>query len=158
MLYRVHLATSGIRTHTVVTDTDCTGEDRAFLKCVLRLVIVEYVLLHSWIIYNRAWICASVSGFEIVTSYHFLYFFFLLKKSTICWGIHVQLTTMTALWIIATIGFRVMVFNATFNNIPVISWRSVYWWRKPEYQEKITDLSKVTYKLYLPICEEYSFI
>jgi len=78
-----------------------------------------------------------------------------------------MLTTMTALWIVATIGsyvvflsirFRVLVFNATFNNIPVISWRSFYWWRKLEYQEKITDLSKVTYKLYLPICEEYSFI
>ena len=25
-----------------------------------------------------------------------------------------------------------MVFNATFNNISSISWRSVYWWRKPE--------------------------
>jgi hypothetical protein len=35
-----------------------------------------------------------------------------------------------------------MVFNATFNNIPVISWRSVFfWWRKPEYPEKTTDLS-----------------
>jgi len=28
----------------------------------------------------------------------------------------------------------VMVFNATFNNISVISWR-----RKPEYPEKTTD-------------------
>jgi len=25
-----------------------------------------------------------------------------------------------------------MVFNAIFNNISVISWRSVLWWRKPE--------------------------
>jgi hypothetical protein len=31
---------------------------------------------------------------------------------------------------------RVLVFNATF------------WWRKPEYQEKTTDLSQVTDKLY----------
>jgi hypothetical protein len=29
---------------------------------------------------------------------------------------------------------RVMVFN----NILVISWQSVFWWRKPEYSEKIT--------------------
>jgi hypothetical protein len=43
---------------------------------------------------------------------------------------------------------RVMVFNATSNNISVISWRLVYWWRKPEYQEKITDLSNITDKLY----------
>jgi hypothetical protein len=43
-----------------------------------------------------------------------------------------------------------MVLNATFNNISVISWRSVYWWRKPEYPEKkkIIDPPKVTDKLY----------
>jgi len=42
-----------------------------------------------------------------------------------------------------------MVLNATFNNISVISWRSVFCcWRKPEETEKTTDLSLVTYKLY----------
>ena len=41
-----------------------------------------------------------------------------------------------------------MVFNATFNNILAISWWSFYWWRKPEYPEKTTDLSQVTDKLY----------
>ena len=41
-----------------------------------------------------------------------------------------------------------MVFNATFNNISVISWWSVYWWRKLEYPEKTTDLSQVNDKLY----------
>ena len=35
------------------------------------------------------------------------------------------------------VGF--MVFNATLNN---------YWWRKPEYPEKTTDLPQVTDKLY----------
>ena len=39
-------------------------------------------------------------------------------------------------------------FNATFNNISVISWWSVYWWRKPENPEETTDLSQVTDKLY----------
>jgi hypothetical protein len=38
---------------------------------------------------------------------------------------------------------RLMVFNAIFNNISVISWR-----RKPEYLEKTTDLSQVTDQLY----------
>ena len=40
-----------------------------------------------------------------------------------------------------------LVFNATFNNISVISWQ-FYWWRKQEYTKKTTDLSQVTDKLY----------
>jgi hypothetical protein len=38
-------------------------------------------------------------------------------------------------------------FNATFNNSLAISWRSVYWWRKPECSEKTTDLPQVNDKL-----------
>jgi len=38
-----------------------------------------------------------------------------------------------------------MVFNATFNNISVISWQSNRW-RKPEYPEKTTDLSQVMWR------------
>ena len=38
-----------------------------------------------------------------------------------------------------------MVFNATFNNISVISWQSVFiGGGKTEYPEKTTDLSQVT--------------
>ena len=43
---------------------------------------------------------------------------------------------------------RVMVFNDTFNNISAISWKQFYWWRKPGYRKKNTDLSQVTDKLY----------
>ncbi len=44
--------------------------------------------------------------------------------------------------------FQFVVFNATVNNISIISWWSVlYWWSKPEYPEKTTDLSQVTDKL-----------
>jgi hypothetical protein len=46
---------------------------------------------------------------------------------------------------------RYIVFNATFNNISVISWRSVLWVVKTEYLEKTTDLSQVTDKLDLII-------
>ena len=38
-----------------------------------------------------------------------------------------------------------MVFNATFNNISVISWQSVLW---VEETEKITDLPQVKDKFY----------
>ena len=43
------------------------------------------------------------------------------------------------------LGLRVMMFNATFNNISVTNislYRGgqFYWWRKQEYPEKTTDL------------------
>ena len=41
-----------------------------------------------------------------------------------------------------------MVFNATFNNISAISWRSVLLVEKSGVPEKTTDLSLVTSKLY----------
>jgi len=41
-----------------------------------------------------------------------------------------------------------MMFNATFNNISVISWRSVLLVEEIEYPEKTADLSQVTDKLY----------
>jgi hypothetical protein len=40
-----------------------------------------------------------------------------------------------------------MVFNATFNNISVISWWSVLLVEEIVVQEKTTDLSQVTDKL-----------
>jgi len=44
--------------------------------------------------------------------------------------------------------FGFMLFKATFNNISVIAWSSVYWWLKPENPKKTTDLPQVTDKLY----------
>ena len=41
-----------------------------------------------------------------------------------------------------------MVFNATFYNVSVISWRSILLVGKSEEPDKITNLSQVTYKLY----------
>jgi hypothetical protein len=43
---------------------------------------------------------------------------------------------------------RAMMFNATFNNISVISWLSVLLVEETEYQEKTSDLLQVTDKLY----------
>ena len=41
-----------------------------------------------------------------------------------------------------------MVFNATFNNILAISWRSVLLVEEIEYPEKTTDLPQVNDNLY----------
>ena len=46
---------------------------------------------------------------------------------------------------------RVVVFNATFNNVSVISW----WRRKPEYPEKTTDLSHVPIRSNPPLSYKY---
>ena len=43
---------------------------------------------------------------------------------------------------------RVIVLNATFNNISVILWRSVLLMEETECPEKTTDLPQVTYKFY----------
>ena len=42
-----------------------------------------------------------------------------------------------------------MVFNATFNNISAISWRSVLLVEETEYLEKNTNLPQATDKLYI---------
>ena len=42
----------------------------------------------------------------------------------------------------------VMVFNATFNNISVISWRSTLLVEETGYPDKSTDLQQVIDKLY----------
>jgi hypothetical protein len=41
-----------------------------------------------------------------------------------------------------------MVFNATLTLFRLYRGGQFNWWRKPEYQEKTTDLSQVTDKLY----------
>jgi hypothetical protein len=46
-------------------------------------------------------------------------------------------------------GDGAMLFNATFNNISAISWRSVLLVEETEYPKKTTDLSQVSDKLYL---------
>ena len=41
-----------------------------------------------------------------------------------------------------------MMLNATFNIIQLYPCGQLYWWRKPEYLKKTTDLTQVTDQLY----------
>ena len=52
---------------------------------------------------------------------------------------------------------RFMVLNAIFNNIfQLYSSGQFYWWRKPEYSEKTTDLPQDIDKLYhIMLCQAH---
>jgi hypothetical protein len=51
-------------------------------------------------------------------------------------------------YIISLYCFVILVFNATLNNISVISWRSISMVEETVIPVKTTDLSQVTNKLY----------
>ena len=69
-------------------------------------------------------------------------------KVTMLCGFHWKFLLPILLNLFAKMRVRVRVFNATFNNISVYRGAQFYWWRKPEYLEKTTDLSQDTDKLY----------
>jgi hypothetical protein len=53
-------------------------------------------------------------------------------------------TSILYYFILLIYGVRAMVFNATFNY----RGGQFYWWRKPKYSEKTSDLPQVTDKRY----------
>jgi hypothetical protein len=78
---------------------------------------------------------------------------YILPVSFICWNSH-RSSTSNSYWqtycLNITNGYRlgVMVINATFNNILIISWRSVLLVENPEYPVKTTVLPQVTDKCF----------
>ena len=49
---------------------------------------------------------------------------------------------------IKRVRVMVMVFNATFHNFKLYRGGHFYWWKKPEYPEKTTDLSQIIDKVH----------
>ena len=95
--------------------------------------------------------CRSKDGIDKCTAYR-RRIWFLQKKSVkvdkignIC---NASTTNIHKTLLPFRLRFGLRCCNATINNIPVISWRSFYLWKKQEYPEKPTDLSQVTDKLY----------
>ena len=82
----------------------------------------------------RSSICSANQKWKQVSSSHCIIVFFLSDTPSPC---------------VSLCGVRVIVnvFNANFNNM---SYRGgqFYWWGKPVYTEKTTDLSQVTNTLY----------
>jgi hypothetical protein len=70
------------------------------------------------------------------------------KTAHICF--HWRKTHTNFCWFDVCLFVCLMVFNATFNNISVISWRSVLLMEETgvRYLEKTSDLPQVTDKLY----------
>jgi hypothetical protein len=54
------------------------------------------------------------------------------------------------------VSVRAMVFNTTFTILQLYRGGHLYWWEKPEYPEKTTDLSQVIDKLYHIMFIEYT--
>ena len=64
------------------------------------------------------------------------------------WEVKCQSSRGACMWSFCFVLFCLMVFNATFNNTSVISWRSVLLVEETGGPGETTDLSQVTDKLY----------
>ena len=125
-----------------------------FPKSMLSMInaIINFPLfpdLHIWVTYRVSSTLAfhkhqSCGGVLLI--FFISYVFFCVSCDQCCRQI--SDTNVCEVKCVQMIWVRVMVFNATFSNISVISWRSVYMWWKPEYQEKAAGLYQVTDKLF----------
>jgi hypothetical protein len=90
--------------------------------------------------------------YNLAPSHEQAYIYLLIGKA--CHLLDVRVSTMIIIYHMSVVTWwvRVMVLNLTFNNISVISWRSVLLVEETglheEYPEKTTDLSQVTENLY----------
>jgi hypothetical protein len=72
----------------------------------------------------------------------------MITRSTAFCFLHIQcLACINHFNFVVSWGLGLWCLNVTFNNISVISWRSVLLMEKIEYPEKTTDLRQVTVKL-----------
>ena len=114
--------------------------DRSVTK---KILYGPKLLMTDWYIYCHMTLSAMN---YLLYRIPLLTLFQLYRDCQFCWW-RKHVPTLSVPPILRLMFFRFMVFNSTFNNISVISWQ-FYWWRKPEYMQKTTNLSQVFYKLY----------
>ena len=84
----------------------------------------------------------------IMSIFKAVYTIICFRDPTSRWLLKRKLPFIYIVFNIAYVRDRVVVFNATFNNISAISVRSVLLVEKTEYPEKTIDVPQVTDKLY----------
>jgi hypothetical protein len=128
----------------------CVCTRSTLLVAVLILMIISKINKH-YDLYDHCFIVQMSSkgrhgrdrmvvGFSTTCVYHHFCFEF----EPCSWWLVLDTTLCDKVcWFI---GF--IVLNTTFNNISFISCGGQFYWRKPDYPKKTTDLSQVTDKLY----------
>jgi len=111
---------------------------------VMSTSVIKYNSSTTTISVNRFYfICSSIGKYQLPSCE---------MKSIVLYRDWILKTVMGMAW------FRVMVFNAIFNNISAILWRSVLLMEKTEVpgENQTIDLSQVTDKFIIQYCIEYT--
>jgi hypothetical protein len=113
--------------HNFVHLAHCHNITEILLKVALNTIIRKKKLCEEPAHFCRTCLCEALGSLLSCLHFSLMFLYFSSMVNPVC------------LLIYYYFFLRIIVFNATFNNISVILWQ-FYWWRKPECPEKTTDL------------------